>query len=108
MSYGQQRQTIDATANVSLRVPRGEAGDLEAGAADVIATVAAVETVTIDRVTSVSPNWTDIHVDVDAEMTVEVGGDDPVTALEADLEDGFGIGEVNGLVLAEREAPVEE
>lgn len=93
-------QLVDATADVSLRVPRGEAGNLEAGAADVIDSVQAVETVMIERVTSVNPNWTDIHVDVDVEVTAAVAGDDLATALEAELEDGFGIVEVNGLVLA--------
>jgi len=94
-------QTVDATADVSLRVPRGEAGDLEAGAADVIGSVEAVETATVDRVTSVNPTWTDIHVDVDVEMTGTVAGEDPATALEAELEDGFGVVEVNGLVVSE-------
>ena len=93
-------QTVDATADVSLRVPRGEAGDLEAGAADVIASVEAVEAVTVDRVTSVNPTWTDIRVDVDIEVTAAVAGEDLVAALEAELEDGFGIVEVNGLAVS--------
>lgn len=95
-------KTVDATADVSLRVPRGEAGDLEAGVADVIANVRTVEAITIDRVTSVDPTWTDIHVDVDVEVTAEVAGDDAPAALEAALEDGFGIVEVNGLAVTER------
>ena len=91
---------VDATADVSLRVPRGEAGNLEAGAADVIASVEAVEAVTVDRVTSVNPTWTDIRVDVDIEVTAAVAGEDLVAALEAELEDGFGIVEVNGLAVS--------
>jgi len=100
MSCGQQSTMVDATADVSLRVPRGEAGNLEAGAADVIASVEAVEAVTVDRVTSVNPTWTDIRVDVDIEVTAAVAGEDLVAALEAELEDGFGIVEVNGLAVS--------
>lgn len=99
MSYGQQCTTVDATADVSLRVPRGEAGDLEAGVADVIANVGAVEAVTVDRVTSVTPTWTDIRVDVDVELTAELPSEEAASTLEAELEDGFGIAGVNGLVV---------
>jgi len=92
--------TVDVTADVSLRVPRGEAGDLEAGATEVLANVAAVEGVRIDRVTSVNPTWSDIHVDVDAEVTANVSdGDDVLPALETALEDGFGVEAVNGIVV---------
>lgn len=93
--------TVDATADVSLRVPRGGSEDLEAGAAEVLASVAAVEAMTVDRVTAVDPTWTDIHVDVDVELTATVEGDDAAAALEADLEDGFGVVAVNGLAIAE-------
>lgn len=102
MSYSHQCTMVDATAEVSLRVPRGEAGDLEAGVADVIANVEAVETVTIDRVTGVDPTWTDIRVSADVEVTAEVIGEDRAAALEAELEDGFGIVEIDGLAVVER------
>lgn len=93
--------TVDATADVSLRVPRGETGDLEAGAAAVLASLAAVETVTIDRVTGVDPTWTDIHVDAAVELTATVEGDEPASALAATLEDGFGVVAVDGVAIAE-------
>lgn len=101
MSVSHQRTTVDATTDVSLRVPRGEAGDLEAGVVDVVENVAAVEAATVDRVTSVNPTWTDIHVDADVEVTAEVARDDAAQALEAALEDGFGIVEVNGVAVTE-------
>jgi UDP-N-acetylglucosamine enolpyruvyl transferase len=91
--------TVDATADVSLRVPRGESEDLEAGAAEVLASLAAVEAVTIDRVTGVDPTWTDIHVDAAVELTARVESEEPVAALETELEDGFGVVAVNGLAI---------
>lgn len=90
---------VEATADVSLRVPRGEAGDLEAGVADVIGSVDAVDAVTVDRVTSVNPTWTDIRVDADVQVTAEVGPDDATAELEAILADGFGVTDVNGIVV---------
>ena len=93
--------TVDATASVSLRVPRGESGDLETGAAAVLAGVDAVDAVTIDRVTGVDPTWTDIRVDVNVAVTATVDETDPASGLEAKLEDGFGVVAVDGLVLAD-------
>jgi len=93
--------TVDATADVSLRVPRGGSEDLEAGAAEVLASVAAVEAVTVDRVTAVDPTWTDIPVDVAVELTATVEGDEPAAALQTALEDGFGVVAVEGLALVE-------
>ena len=93
--------TVDATASVSLRVPRGESGDLETGAAAVLAGVDAVDAVTIDRVTGVDPTWTDIRVDAAVELTARVESDQPAAALEAELEDGFGVVAVEGLALVE-------
>ncbi|ACV48544.1 MULTISPECIES: hypothetical protein [Halomicrobium] len=93
--------TVDATASVSLRVPRGESGDLETGAAAVLAGVDAVDAVTIDRVTGVDPTWTDIRVDASVEVTATVDGEDRASTLQTELEDGFGVVAVDGLVLAE-------
>lgn len=53
----------------------------------------------VARVTSVNPNWTDIRVDVDVELTATVPGDEMASGLETALEDGFGIVEVNGVAL---------
>jgi hypothetical protein len=92
---------VDASADVSLRVPRGEDGTLECGVADVLANVDGVSDVTVERVTSVRPTWTDVRVDADVTLTVETAteADDRSAAVEATLADGFGVTDVNGLVV---------
>ncbi|MFB6074424.1 MAG: hypothetical protein ABEJ89_05385 [Haloarculaceae archaeon] len=92
---------VDATAAVSLRVPRGEAGDLESGVAEVLESVESVETVAVDQVTGVRPTWTDLRVDVDARFTVRVPADhdDRVATVRELLADGFGVTEVTGLIV---------
>lgn len=94
---------VDATADVSLRVPRGEAGDLEAGVADVLASVDAVEAATVERVTGVTPTWTDIRVDADVSVTAAVPADaeDRGDAVADRLADGFGVTEVATVDLAD-------
>lgn len=92
--------SVDASAAVSLRVPRGETGDLESGVAGVLANVDAVSDVSVERVSSVRPTWTDIRVDADVRLTVVVEDDaDLPTRVEAVLEDGFGVTDVTGLVV---------
>lgn len=100
---------VDASVDVSLRVPRGEAGNLESGVADVIANADGARDVSVERVTSVRPMWTDIHVDADVRLSIEVASDatdrpDAVGAtVGATLEDAFGVTEVNALVVDEDE-----
>ena len=93
---------VDASADVSLRVPRGGSDDLEAGVAGVLDGVEAVVDISVERVTRVRPTWTDIRVDADVALTVAVPeAGDPVDACVSRLEDGFGITGVNALVLDE-------
>ena len=93
----------DVSTDVSLRVPRGEAGDLERGVADVLANVDGVTDARVDRVTGVRPTWTDIRVDASARLTleVEVDGGDPTGTVRDRLEDGFGVTDVRDLVFDE-------
>ncbi|MBX0303806.1 hypothetical protein EGD98_08995 [Halomicroarcula sp. F24A] len=95
--------TVEASADVSLRVPRGGTEDLTSGVAGVLDAVDAVSAVTVERVTSVRPGNTDIRVDADVTVVLELpaaasGG---VTesarplAVETQLTDGFGITQVN-------------
>ena len=88
-----ERQVVSSL--VSLRVPRGEAGDLDSGVVDVLEAVDGVERVELDGVTSVRPTWTDIHVDADVRVTLSdaVDGDD-ADAVQSTLEDGFGVTDV--------------
>lgn len=96
---------VDVSVDVSLRVPRGEAGNLESGVADVLANVDGVTDVTVERITSVRPTWTDVRVDADTSLAVEVGPDDAdrPAAVESRVEDGFGVTDVNGVVVDEDE-----
>ncbi|WP_324757419.1 hypothetical protein [Haloarcula montana] len=91
---------VDASADVSVRVPRGGSDDLEGGVAGVIDGVDDVVDVSVERVTRVRPTWTDIRVDADVALTVTV----PEAEAAADacvtrLEDGFGITDVNAVVV---------
>ncbi|WP_324662941.1 hypothetical protein [Haloarcula sediminis] len=95
--------TVEASADVSLRVPRGGTEDLTSGVAGVLAAVDAVETVLVERVTSVRPGHTDIRVDTDVTLVVELpeGADgdpvdsDPGSVVATLLAEGFGITAVN-------------
>ncbi|MDS0259308.1 hypothetical protein NDI56_07875 [Haloarcula sp. S1CR25-12] len=88
--------TVEASADVSLRVPRGGSADLTSGVADVLAAVGAVTEVAVDRVTSVRPAYTDIRVDADVTVVLDLPDDaDQRQAVATLLCDGFGITDVN-------------
>jgi len=96
--------TVEASADVSLRVPRGATEDLTSGVAGVLEAVEGVTAVTVDRVTSVRPGHTDIRVDTDVTVVLDLPEDaDPGTAVATRLTDGFGITEINAV---ERVDPV--
>lgn len=92
---------VDASADVSLRVPRGATGDLESGVADVVANVDGAGDVTVERVTSVRPTWTDVRVDADVRLSVEVAAEasDRAAAVAARVGDAFGVTEVNDVTV---------
>ncbi|MFC6757542.1 MULTISPECIES: hypothetical protein [Haloarcula] len=95
--------TVEASADVSLRVPRGGTEDLTSGVAGVLDAVDAVRSVTVHRVTSVRPGHTDIRVDADVAVVLELpaaasGGTTESarsSAVATQLTDGFGITRVN-------------
>lgn len=90
--------TVEVSTDISLRVPRGTAGDLPSGVADVLDAIDAVQSVTVERVTSVRPAYTDIHVDADVALVCAVPEDaDAGAATERRLADGFGVTGVNEL-----------
>ncbi len=93
---------VDVTAAVSLRVPRGESDDLESGVAEVLSAVDGVERVAVDAVTGVRPTWTDLRVEADVGLTVVVEvreNEERVGAVERVLADGFGVTDVEGLIV---------
>lgn len=79
--------TDTVTAEVTLWVPRGAAGDLEAGARDVLAKVDAVESIDEMDVTGFRPTANDIRVDLRTRLSVTA----PRSAVADALEDGFGV-----------------
>lgn len=94
-----KRSVVSAT--VSLRVPRGEAGNLDSGVVDVLENVDGVERVALEHVASVRPTWTDIHVDADVRLDLDEAVDaDDQDAVVAILEDGFGVEAVENVALA--------
>lgn len=94
----------EVSADVSLRVPRGGSETLEAGVAEVLAAVDGVDAVTVDRVTSVRPTWTDIRVDADVSLSLRVAdASDRIDASTALLQQGFGVMAVNRVEI-DREA----
>ena len=109
----QATPTIEASADISLRVPRGGTGDLTSGVAAVLDDVDAVDAVSVERVTSVRPGHTDIRVDADVTVVVELPTEadrgpevaDPESAVATHLTDGFGVMQVNEI---ERVDPVGE
>jgi len=105
--------TVEASADVSLRVPRGGTEDLTSGVAGVLDAADAVRAVTVERVTSVRPGHTDIRVDTDVTVVLELPAEadpgpadaDHGSAVATALTDGFGIMRVNEV---ERVDPVEK
>lgn len=77
-------------ARLSVRVPRGAAGDVEGGVRDVVGDVAGVEHVEVRDLEGVRPDALDLYVDA----RVTVGFEDGVAAPESRLADGFGVLEV--------------
>jgi len=103
--------TVEASADVSLRVPRGGTEDLTSGVAGVLDAVDAVRSVTVERVTGVRPGHTDIRVDTDVTVVLELPAEASgaatasarCSAVATLLTDGFGITQVNEV---ERADPV--
>jgi hypothetical protein len=74
-------------ARLSVRVPRGAAGDVEGGVRDVLSGVDGVAHVEVRDLEGVRPDALDLYV----EARVTVGFDDDVAAPAARLRDGFGV-----------------
>ncbi|MBX0294542.1 hypothetical protein [Haloarcula nitratireducens] len=93
---------VEASAEISLRVPRGGSDDLESGVADVVENVDGVAEVTVRRVRGVRPTFTDLRVDADLRVSIAVPDIDdiaPETAATDCLADGFGILAVDRLAV---------
>lgn len=78
-----QLHTVDATADLVLRVPRGSSGDVESGARRVLERVERVERVESVRLTGVTPTLNDLQVDVTARLALALDRADAATVEDA-------------------------
>lgn len=81
---------VTASVDLTLWVPRGAAGDLTAGAMDVLTSATPIVAVEELDVVGCRPTATDIRVDLAADVRVRTAETDADT-VEAALCDGFGI-----------------
>ncbi|WP_276272338.1 hypothetical protein [Haloarcula litorea] len=92
--------TVDASAAVSLRVPRGDSDDLASGVTDVLASVDGVQRVAVEGITGVRPTFTDLRVEAEVTVAVAVPAEaDAATAVTAQLADGFGVTAVDDVAV---------
>jgi len=91
----QQTRTVEAA--VTLRVPRGAAGDMERGVRNVLEDVDGVAAVDVGELTGMRPSAADLYVDARVRFELEREPED----VRSFLRDGFGIEEVE-VVIAER------
>jgi len=77
-------------ATLTVRVPRGAAGDVAGGVRDVVDDVAGVERVEVLDLAGVRPDALDLHVDA----RVAVDFDEEVADPGSRLRNGFGVLEV--------------
>lgn len=90
-------QTTTVEAAVTLRVPRGAAGDMERGVRTVLEDIDGVATVDVGELTGMRPSAADLYVEARARFELEREPED----VEAFLRDGFGVETVEA-VIAER------
>lgn len=81
---------VRASTEITLWVPRGAAGDLAAGAMDVLADATPIASVEQLDVVGFRPTATDIRVDLVVDVCVHTVETD-ATSVETALTDGFGI-----------------
>lgn len=88
----QQTRTVEAA--VTLRVPRGEAGDMQRGVRTVLGDIDGVAAVDVGELTGMRPAAADLYVDARARFELECDPDD-VAGL---LRDGFGVEAVEAVM----------
>lgn len=84
-------------AAVTLRVPRGAAGDMEAGVRDVLEDIDGVGAADVGDVTNVRPSAADLYVDARARLEL-ADVPEEYEDVRAFLLDGFGIEAVEVVV----------
>lgn len=92
-------QTTPATVTLELRVPRGDGGDLTDGVAGVVERVDGVRRADAVEVTDLRPALADLYVTATVRLELDCRGD--ADAARDRLEDGFGVIDVESVVLAD-------
>lgn len=83
-----QLRHTEVAADLTLRVPRGEAGSLHDGSRTVLEKVDAVRRVEVDEISGMRPDAFDCYVDATVTLELEV----PAAAeAQKTLRDGFGV-----------------
>jgi len=96
MAASQPRHGLEATANLTVRVPHGADGDMTAGALTVLGRLDALDGVEIDGVTGLTPGLNALEVDVEVTATLAVPEE---TDARTALEDGTGVEAVHDLTV---------
>jgi hypothetical protein len=82
---------VEVAAALELRVPRGEAGDLDQGTREVLRKIDGVQEVEIERIDGMRPDAFDLYVDVVARLRLAAESDADPDELADRLRDGFGV-----------------
>lgn len=88
---------VEVAADLELRVPRGEAGDLDDGARTVLSKIDGVREVEVERIDGMRPDAFDLYVDVAARLALDAESDADRADLREQLRDGFGVTAVERL-----------
>ena len=85
--------TIDATADLELRVPRGGDGTLQDGIVTVLGRSAAVDRTEVVAVNGVTPTLNDLRVDASVRLRVHLDDavEDERAAVRETVADQFGV-----------------
>lgn len=87
-------QTTTVEAAVTLRVPRGAAGDMERGVRCVLEDIDGVAAVDVGELTGMRPSAADLYVDARVRFDLEREPDD----VRGFLRDGFGVEAVEAVI----------
>ena len=90
---------IDATADLEVRVPRGDDGSLQDGVATVLGRNAAVDQMEVVDISGVTPTLNDLRVDASVRLRVHL--DEPIederAAVRETVADQFGVDTVTAV-----------
>jgi hypothetical protein len=91
--------TIDATADLEIRVPRGDDGTLQDGIAAVLGRNTAVARTEVVDISGVTPTLNDLRVDAEVRLSVRLDDavEDERAAVRDAVADQFGVRTVSAV-----------